>query len=53
MENIKQPGKNILEPQKLVFEPPMISVIQFTVTDIITTSGGPCEEIPEEGEKVW
>ena len=51
MENIKQAGENILEPKKLVFEPPMISVIQFTETDIITTSG-PWEEIPQEGEKV-
>ena len=48
MENIKQAGENILEPKKLVFEPPMISVIQFTETDIITTRGG--DEIPQEGE---
>ena len=52
MENIKQAGEKILEPKKLVFEPPMISVIQFTETDIITTSGGPWEEIPEEGERI-
>lgn len=29
-----------LEPKKLVFEPPMITVVHFTETDIITTSGG-------------
>ena len=52
MENIKQPGENILEPKKFVFESPMITVIHLTETDIITTSGGPWEEIPEEGEKV-
>ena len=45
-----------LEPKKFVFEPPMISVIQFTETDIITTSGGPYDVDPYdeiiEGEKV-
>ena len=53
MENIKQSGEKILEPKKLVFEPPMISVIHLTETDIITTSGfddGP--ERQDEGEKV-
>lgn len=50
MENIKQPGENILEPKKLVFEPPMISVIQFTETDIITTSGG--FDDPIEAERI-
>ena len=40
MENIKQPGENILEPKKFVFESPMITVVHFTETDIITTSGG-------------
>ena len=56
MENIKQPGEKILGPQKHVFEPPMISVIHFTETDIITTSGGPYDVDPYdeiiEGEKV-
>ena len=50
MENIKQAGENILEPKKLVFEPPMISVIHFTETDIITTSGGFND--PIEGERI-
>ena len=43
-----------LEPKKLVFEPPMISVIHFTVADIITTSGG-FDDGPErqdESEKI-
>ena len=48
MENTKQPGENILESKKLVFEPPMISVIHLTETDIITTSGG--FDDPIEGE---
>lgn len=57
MENIQQmEEKNILKPKKLVFEPPMISVIHFAAADIITTSGGPYDVDPYdeiiEGEKV-
>lgn len=52
MENTKQPGENILESKKLVFEPPMISVIHLTETDIITTSGGPFDDNPIEGERM-
>ena len=44
--------KNILEPKKLVFEPPMISVIHLTETDIITTSGDPYDGLDCEGEMV-
>ena len=48
MKNMKQMEKNVLEPKKLVFEPPMISVIRLTENDIITTSG-----LDQEGEKVY
>ena len=50
MENIKQPGENILEPKKFVFESPMITVVHFTETDIITTSGG--FDDPIEAERI-
>ena len=42
-----------LEPKKFVFESPMITVVHFTETDIITTSGfddGP--ERQDEGERI-
>ena len=35
-----------------VYEKPKLEIIRIAETDIITTSGGPWEEIPEEGEKV-
>ena len=39
-----------IKNKQSVYEEPLLEVVHLTEKDIITTSGEPWEEIPEEGE---